>query len=383
VHTTLTEVVLVIAVAVVVAFVLRRLSVPTVVSFVLAGALLGPGGVGLVRDRHQIEVLAEIGVVLLLFVVGLKLSVRDLWRQRAIAFVGGGLQVLGTGVLAAGVAMALGRPLAEAVVWGAVVTLSSTALVMTLLEGSGDLGSAHGRSMVSILLFQDLAVVPIILALPLLSGGGSPARVIGIASQSLAIVAITVLGARVVFPRLTALVVGTRSRELFTVARRLNRDATIVARTRYLREVEPLQSLGADQVVPEEFETSIELTGRVLAMYGASGRLIAREQEALRARHYGPLRSEDEGHGLRRLDDLRRELELESVTLEQDSPAVGESLRALALRGRTGATVLAIERGGRLLVNPDPLEPLAAGDRLLVVADGNALEALRSLLAAR
>lgn len=649
-HTTLTEVVLVIAVAVVVAFVLRRLSVPTVVSFVLAGALLGPGGVGLVRDRHQIEALAEIGVVLLLFVVGLKLSVRDLWRQRAIAFVGGGLQVSGTGVLAAGVAMALGRPLAEAVVWGAVVALSSTALVMTLLEGSGDLGSAHGRSMVSILLFQDLAVVPIILALPLLSGGGSPARVIGIASQSLAIVAITVLGARVVFPRLTALVVGTRSRELFTlttvlvavgtallfgrvglsmalgaflagmvisepeyvgqmvaditplrdvfnslffvsmgmlvdpstwlerpvaslllvtavvagkaavaggavyavlrqpgvavaaglglaqigefsfivafeavrvglmdaasralffsvavptmvvtpfvislgrrlatrvvlrreplakvvpaagppladhvvivgygingrnvaralqlleipyvvvdlnphsirevnaaggralhgdasreavqraagvdtargvvsaiadaattrevvaVARRLNRDATIVARTRYLREVEPLRSLGADQVIPEEFETSIELTGRVLAMYGASERLIAREQEALRARHYGPLRLADENHGLSRVDDLRRELELESVTLEQDGPAVGESLRTLALRERTGATVLAIERGGELLINPDPLESLAAGDRLLVVADGDALEALRSLLAAR
>jgi CPA2 family monovalent cation:H+ antiporter-2 len=640
----LTEIALVVAASIVVAFVLRRLQVPTAVGFVVAGVLLGPGGLGLVRDRHQIEVLAEIGVVLLLFAVGLKLSIRDMWRLRGITFIGGGLQVLATGVLAGGAAVLAGRPPAEAVVWGAVVALSSTALVMTLLETGGDTGS--------VLLFQDLAVVPMILALPLLAGsGGSPGRLAGIAAQSLAIVVITVVGARVLFPRLTALVVATGSRELFTLttvlaaigtallfghfglsmalgaflagvvisesayvgqmiaditplrdvfnslffvsmgmlvdpadwlqqplllallvaavivgkavvaggaayavlrnpavavavglglaqigefsvivayeagriglmddsarelflsvavptmlltpvcvalgrrlakvlapgrargaavetlagprladhvvivgygvngrnvaraltllevpylvidlnphaveeviaaggralygdasrdavqraagvqaarglvaaiadaactrevvatARRLNPRVTIVARTRFLREVEPLTELGADQVIPEEFETSIELTGRVLAMYGASPRVIVREKEALRAGHYGPLRApRREAGGHLTLEEMRGRLEFDNVEVEAGSAAVGATLRGLALRERTGVTVLAVERAGELAVNPDPDRPLEAGDRLLVAAAGEAIVMLRAEVTAQ
>ena len=89
-HGVLTEIVLVMAVAVAAALLLRRLAVPPVVGFILAGVVIGPAGLGLVSDREQIVVVAEIGVMLLLFMVGLKISLRDLWRMRTTVIGGGG-----------------------------------------------------------------------------------------------------------------------------------------------------------------------------------------------------------------------------------------------------------------------------------------------------
>lgn len=217
-HAILSELVVVIGVSVLAAAALRRLHVPPVVGFIVAGILIGPGGFGLVRDRNQIEVVAEIGVVLLLFTVGLKLRLGDLWKLRASVFGGGGAQVLVTWGISSVVAVACGRPAPEAAVWGAMVALSSTALVLWMLEGSGDTGTPHGRTMVSILLFQDLAVVPIMLALPLLAGQAATAgEVIWLLGRSAAVIVLTVVGARVAFPWITARIVAGGSRELFTL----------------------------------------------------------------------------------------------------------------------------------------------------------------------
>ena len=637
----LTELVLVITAAVVAAAVLRRAHVPPVVGFIVAGIVIGPGGLGLIRDRHQIELLAEVGVMLLLFTVGIKLRLSDLWKLRNSVFGGGSVQVLVTGGIAFVVAIAGGRPSAEAAVWGCMVALSSTALVVWLLEGSGDTATARGRSMVSVLLFQDLAVVPIMLALPLLAGhAATTGEIASVLGRSIAVILLTVLAARFAFPWIIARIVASGSRELFTLtvflaavgtalvfghfgqsmalgaflagmvvseseyvgrmmhditplrdvfnslffvsmgmlvephlwiehpllsaglvagvivlkgavtavvswpflrnpaaamavglglaqigefsvlvgseahrlgllpdgqlrfflaiavptlmltpfvmeagrravqrraamtfaspvpdlndhtvivgygingrnvaralgllgvphvvvdlnphtigevraggghalegdarqvevlkaagverargliaavadaastrkvveaARNLSSEAQIIARTRYLREVEPLTALGADQVIPEEFETSLELTGRVLELYGASPFVVEREKEVLRREGYGLLRNGEE-HEHPTLQALSQLSGVRLMPVPSGSAATGQSLSELDLRRRTGATVLAVERDGELQLNPPPEFRLEAGDGLLAFADGNALKAMMAAI---
>jgi CPA2 family monovalent cation:H+ antiporter-2 len=643
-HAILTELVIVMAVSVAAAALLRRLHVPPVVGFIIAGILIGPGGLGLVGDRHQIEVVAEVGVMLLLFTVGLKLRMGDLWKLRRSVLGAGSAQVLLTGGGAFAVALAGGRPAVEAVVWGAMVSLSSTALVLWLLEGSGDTGTGHGRTMLAVLLFQDLAVIPIMLALPLLAGhAATPGGLAWLLGRSVAVMVLTVVGARFIFPWVTARIVASGSRELFTLttflvavgtalvfgyfglsmalgaflagmvvsesehvgrmidditplrdlfnslffvsmgmlveprlwlerpllslglvaaivagkailaggvawpllrsgmaaaaavglglaqigefsmvvaaealrlellgpaqhelflavavptlvltpfvmragcsavrrrgtvpalpetmslndhviivgfgingrnvaraltllevphvvvdlnpytvdeirsvggialegdarqpevlqavaierarglvaavadaastrdlvvtARSLNPNAMIIARTRFLQEVEPLRELGANEVIPEEFETSLELTGRVLHLYGAPQHVIEREKTVLRDEGYGLLRRPgDEAHPT--LSSLCQLPGVTMVMVSPGSPAAGQTLREIDLRQRTGATVLAVERRGELQMNPSANLKIEAGDGLVTFADGQALTAMESILAA-
>lgn len=660
----LDEIVIVLAASVVVAIVLRRFSIPPVVGFILTGIAIGPGGLGIIDDRTQIELLAEVGVILLLFTVGLKLSLRDLWQLRRLVLGGGGGQVVLTAAAGAGILLLAGSfSPPTAIFWGLVIALSSTVVVLWLLEDRGELGSDTGRSMISVLLFQDLAVIPILLALPLLSGqGGSGMEVILVVVRSLVALVLTVVGAKFILPRLAGWAVSTRSRELFTLtivvvvfgtaavmghlgismalgaflagmvisesdytsqiiadvtplrdafnslffvsmgmlvdpslwleqpllivagiagvilvkagvaaavalvvlrsvpaalatglglaqigefsvivlqeatriglvgdaersvflalvvpsmlltpvtlalgqrlkerlrawsaldrlhdrigarsaeevamgtftddslsdhvviigygvngqnvaralklmgiefvivdmnpytvrtlreagtpalwgdsrrepvlrqagvqraravvvaipdaastretvacARRCHPTVPIVARTRYLREVEALEELGADEVIPEEFETSIELTARVLARYGASQARIVRETAALRQRHYGVLRGPHSGDALLpALDGLLAESHIESLTVP--TSCAGATLGELDVRRHTGATVLAIQRNGETSSNPGPDETIVAGDTLVVLATAEQLQAIQGLLADR
>jgi len=160
------------------------------------------------------------------------------------------------------------------------------------------------------------------------------------------------------------------TREVVAASRRLAPDATIIARTRYVQEVDALESLGADQVIPEEFETSLELVGRVLEMYGAPTSMILDEKAALRRRHYGVLRLDEEIEHAVTFDELRRHVRLTEVEVAPSSPAAGKTLRDLNLRRATGATVLAVRRGAQVEANPSPDTRLEGGDRLVIVADG-------------
>jgi len=639
-HSGLTDVVLLLVAATATALILRRVRIPPVVGFMVAGVVIGPGGIGLVEDRAHVEMLAEIGVILLLFTVGLKLSLKDLWRMRSAVLGGGASQVVFTGLAGWALAIGFGAGPAEAIVWGMLVSLSSTALVLSLLEGGGDSGTLEGRSMIAILLFQDLAVIPIMLALPLLAGhAGSAQEILLFVVRATAVLGITVLAGRYLFPVITARVVATRSRELFTLVvfltavgtalvvgafgismalgaflagmvisesefvsriaadltpvrdilnslffasigmlvdtgpwltrplvmlglvaaavgvkamlatavgwvltrrfggglvvglglaqigefsfvvaqeaarlelmsiaghgiffgvavpsmvltpgllvlarwlntrlrqpatapaveirdhvviagygingrnvahalrlldvpylvvdlnphtaeeveaggghalwgdarndavlraagvpvaraliaaipdaastreliaagRALNPDMTILARTRYLREVEPLEALGANQVIPEEFETSLELTGRVLALYGAPRRVVEREKAELRARHYGALR-ETIVPSHPTLNELLDHAELVEKAIDETSSATGRSLRDLALRKRSGATVVAVRRGERVIANPGPDLSLESGDVLVLWGSATETSTALSLL---
>jgi len=215
----LRELVVIFTAALAVVVLLSRLHLPTIAGFVLAGALLGPSGLGWVEDHAGIEQLAEVGVGLLLFTVGLEFSLRELGRLRRALLLGGGLQVgLTTGFVSAlGVAAGLGPP--KAVFLGFLVALSSTAIVMKGLAERGEADAPHGRLIVGVLLFQDLCVVPMMLVVPMLAGRGqSPVTLPRALLTALLVVAGTLLLARPVVPRAMRLVAKTGRRDLFVLS---------------------------------------------------------------------------------------------------------------------------------------------------------------------
>jgi CPA2 family monovalent cation:H+ antiporter-2 len=218
----LDELAIVAALAVCVTVLLARLKLPTVAGLLLAGALLGPFGLRLVSSVHAIEVLAEVGVVLLLFSIGLEFSLarlREVLRQVAL---GGALQVgLTTGVTTA-VAVLLGQPVSRGVFYGFAFALSSTAIVLRALNERRELDAPHGKFIVGTLIFQDLCVVPMVLIVPLLGSqgaAGDAAVSVALALGKAAVVVVgTVLVARFVVPKILGWVDASRSREVFLLA---------------------------------------------------------------------------------------------------------------------------------------------------------------------
>jgi monovalent cation:H+ antiporter-2, CPA2 family len=202
------------------AYVLHRLRQPPLIGFLLAGALLGPFGLGLVRDVAIVEALAELGVVLLLFTIGLELSLSNLKRLGRIVWFAGSIQVTVTIALVLGVAL-LGRyPVSRGLFFGYLVALSSTAIVLKLLMDRREVDSPHGRALVGILIFQDLAVAPMLLSLPFFASGGAGgfATFLPAFAKTLLTGAALVVVARFVIPRFIGALAGTRQKEIFVVA---------------------------------------------------------------------------------------------------------------------------------------------------------------------
>jgi len=166
----LNDVLTIFGLSVAVLYICHRVRVPTVVGFLLTGLLAGPHGLGLVKALNALEILAEVGVVLLLFIIGLEFSLRNLWKIRKLVFVAGFSQVLLTFAATLIIVRALGRPAAEAVFIGFLVSLSSTAIVMKILQEKAEVESPHGQATLGILIFQDIIVVPMMLFTPLLAG---------------------------------------------------------------------------------------------------------------------------------------------------------------------------------------------------------------------
>lgn len=644
----LRDLVILVAAALPVVIAAHRYHIPAVVAFLLTGVVIGPNGLGLIGRPESVAELAELGVVLLLFTIGLELSLSRVVRLGRLVAQGGGFQVLGTAAVSAAVALALGSRLNAAVLYGLLVALSSTAIVLKLFADRGELDTPHGRVVVAVLLFQDLCVVPLMLLIPVLAVGGGAGGGTGLlraSALSLAALAALVLGGRLVVPRVLERVVALRNREVFTlcvmffglvaayvtasvglslaigafvaglviaeseygmqalsdvlpfrdtfsgiffisigmlldlrfvaghpaallgaagaviliksilgaaatlslnrslqvsiisglalaqvgefsfvlagvaaplgllppdsyqlflgasvlsmlaapfviawaapiaeavcrvarrpaihlppheagevarlndhviivgfglngrnlarvlraagipyvileqngqmvrrarmarepiffgdgarhevlervgiararvivfaisapaierrgvaVARQLNPSVRIVVRTRYVAALEDLQRAGADEVIPEEFETSLEIFTRVLRLYGVPSNRIEREIEMARGEHYGVLR----GLALPdlKLDALKHlgvHAALDTVEIEPGARAIGESPSSLMLRHQTGATLIAVVRDGQALYTPDPSFRFQAGDTVVMVGQGDSL----------
>lgn len=169
------ELLLLAAVALGVVLVCRRVHLPPLVGFMVTGVALGPGGLGLVRDEELVHELAELGVVLLLFTVGLEFSLTELRRLGRRTFVGGALQMALVIAVATAVLAALGRPLAAALFTGLVLSISSTAVTLKSLGDHGDLDAPHGRLSTGVLVLQDLVCIGFVLLVPHLARWGGAA----------------------------------------------------------------------------------------------------------------------------------------------------------------------------------------------------------------
>lgn len=211
------DLLIILLVSVPVAYLCLRLKLPLLVGFMLSGMAIGPFGLGLIRELEGIEVLAEIGVTLLLFTIGLEFSLARLREMKRLVFIGGTLQVLFTTIAVAMIASALGRPAGQSVFFGFLVAMSSTAIVLKSYVDRNEVDAPHGRAGIAILLFQDILVVFMLLAVPLLGGtnSGGLSGALGSLAFSLAALGAIVFGALYLLPWFLDKMAVFRSPELF------------------------------------------------------------------------------------------------------------------------------------------------------------------------
>jgi CPA2 family monovalent cation:H+ antiporter-2 len=200
---------------------LRRLGVTPILGYLLVGVLAGPHGLGLVPEHAGMHVLAEVGVAFLLFAIGLEFSLPQLLSMRRVVLGLGAAQVLPSALLIGLAVWALGLSPQSALIVGGALAMSSTAIVMKQLVEQLELHSRHGRAAVGILLFQDLAVVPLLVLIPLLAADGEAGLalplLLALAKGAAVLVAMLVLGRWVLRPLFHAVASG-HSAELFTLA---------------------------------------------------------------------------------------------------------------------------------------------------------------------
>ena len=255
--------------------VFKRLGLGSVLGYLAAGVVIGPWGAKLITDVENILHFSELGVVLLLFLIGLELRPSRLWQLRRTVFGLGGVQVVGTGAVLAGVGAVLGLPPATAIIAGLGLSLSSTAFALQLLTEKNELPTEHGQAAFGILLFQDLAVIPLLALLPFLGE-----RVADAASQSgwvsaargVGVLLAVVVGGRYVLRPVLRFVASLHSQELFTATALL----VVVGTALLMAEVGLSMALGAflagvllaDSEYRHELEADIEpFKGLLLGLF--------------------------------------------------------------------------------------------------------------------
>ncbi len=215
----LVEIAVLIVAGAVVAYLGYRLGLVPIVGFLLTGVLIGPHGLGLIEDQEMVDALAEVGVILLLFTIGIEFSLEKLARIQRLIFGGGGLQVGLTSAAVMGLLMLFGVSWQAGLFTGFLVALSSTAIVLKLLGSRGEMDEPHGQVGLGLLIFQDLAIIVMVLLVPMLAGTGGGAleivRALGVAGL---VIAAVLLVARRVMPRVLEVVARTCSQELFLLA---------------------------------------------------------------------------------------------------------------------------------------------------------------------
>ncbi len=200
-----------------VAYLCLRLKLPLLVGLMLTGIAIGPYGLGFVKEIEGIELLAEIGVMLLLFTIGLEFSIRKLKEMKRLVLIGGGLQVGITIVVTAAISTGIGRDLAQSIFFGFLIAMSSTAIVLKSYVDRLEVDSPHGRVGVGILLFQDISIVLMLLAIPILGGQGDVAfsSVLLDLGTSLVALVVIVVVAWITIPAFLKQIVRMRSTEVF------------------------------------------------------------------------------------------------------------------------------------------------------------------------
>ncbi|MBS0555958.1 MAG: cation:proton antiporter [Proteobacteria bacterium] len=263
------------AAAVVAVSISRRAGLGAVLGYLGAGALIGPHVLGLAPDMHQATQFSDLGVIFLMFVIGLELSPQRLWVMRRAVFGAGTAQVVVSALLLGAAAWLAGVPRNAAVIVGLGLALSSTAIGLQILAERKELASTHGRLAFAILLFQDLAAIPILALIPLLGPhavAASPAAEVLAVAKIIAVIAAIVIGGRLLLRPVFRTVAGLRIPEVFTATALL-----VVLGVAWIMQMSGMQmSLGAflagvllaDSEYRHEIEAQIEpFKGLLLGLF--------------------------------------------------------------------------------------------------------------------
>jgi len=201
----------------IIVFVLQKLKLPSIIGFLLTGIVIGPYGLSLINAVEEVEVLSEIGVILLLFVIGMELSIKQLASIKKTIFIGGFLQVGITAIVTGIIYYFLGYSWNESVFVGFLFSLSSTAIVLKTLQDRKEILTPHGRNALAILIFQDIIIVPMMLITPLIAGESTNVgmSILSLVIKSVIVIVITLISARYIVPKLMHAVAKTNSKELF------------------------------------------------------------------------------------------------------------------------------------------------------------------------
>ena len=218
----LKDIVILFSLSVGVLYLCHRFGIPTIVGFLVTGMVVGPYGLGLIHAMHEVEMLAEIGVVLLLFTIGIEFSLEKLLQLKKTVLIGGTLQVFITTWVAVMLAkyFGLGGFTGELIFLGFLMALSSTAVVLKLLQDRAEVDSPHGRITLGILIFQDIIIVPMILLTPFLAGKSNQVNMAlwPLLVKGIFIIILVIVGARWLVPRLLYQIARTRNHELFLLS---------------------------------------------------------------------------------------------------------------------------------------------------------------------
>lgn len=216
----LTDIVIIFAFATIVNFLFTKIRIPTIIGYLLTGIVAGPSVLGVIHSPHEIEFMAEIGILLLMFTIGLEFSLNHLIKIRNIVFFGGFFQLILTAGVTALVARMYDLSWSASVFIGFLTALSSTALVLKILQERGELTSNYGRTVVGILIFQDLVLVPLMLFTPMLGGetGDIGAKLLILGTKTLGIMALVYVGNRWIMPQVLHWIALTKNQELFLMS---------------------------------------------------------------------------------------------------------------------------------------------------------------------
>lgn len=217
--TIIKEIVIILLVSLPIIYLLKKINIPSILGFLAAGMIIGPYGLHLISDIENIQVMAEVGVILLLFTIGLEVSFSSLVKMRRMLFYAGFLQIVFTIFFTTLIFYLFGIQLNKAIFYGMLVSLSSTAIVLKLLQDRGELETPFGRISMVILIFQDLAVVPMLILMPMLSGGGSftITKILLQLFYAAGAIAVIILLAKFLMPKVLYQLARLKIREAFTV----------------------------------------------------------------------------------------------------------------------------------------------------------------------
>ncbi|WP_440950520.1 cation:proton antiporter domain-containing protein [Methanosphaerula subterraneus] len=216
----LANIIIIIAFALVIIAIGNRFRIPGIVGFIITGILIGPYGFGLIPEREIVDALAEIGIIFLLFTIGMQFSFRKLFEMKKIVLIGGGLQVLLTIAVVVGILSLFGVPTSQALFIGFLVCPSSTAITLKIFQDRAELESPHARVSFGIGIFQDIITIPMLVALPILAGQTSD--ILGSLFNlgiTTALLLVFVIGSSIyVIPWFMNRITGTRNPEVFLLS---------------------------------------------------------------------------------------------------------------------------------------------------------------------